>query len=181
MTARYTAAATMRFHNRADPCEEGDARGHASGRQPVAVPSAATNDSLSVVPRAHREFLHRIFTSAKKREHEQRKADKQWHVDQLAYAAEEENTHKPGDQDDERGLEEHVASGAAHHPRDDMGWLRAGGRGQDQEKLGGLNGVATAVNRPSLGDSRVKAPLSAGRSVILGEECVCTTTEPLPK
>jgi hypothetical protein len=124
---------------------------------------------------------HGLSSSAKKREHEQRKADKQWHVDQVSHAAEEENTDQPGDQDDERGLEKHVASGAAHHPRDGMGRLRAGGRGQDQERLGGLSDVATAANRAGLGDSGVKAAISAGRSVILGEECVCTTTEPLPK
>jgi hypothetical protein len=62
-----------------------------------------------------------------------------------------------------------------------MGRLRVGGRGQDQERLGGLSGVAAAANRAGLGDSGVKAAISAARSVILGEECVCTTTEPLPK
>jgi hypothetical protein len=66
-------------------------------------------------------------------------------VDQVSDAAEEENTDQPGDQDDERGLEKHGASGAAHHPRDGMGRLRAGGRVQDQERLGGLSGVATAA------------------------------------
>ena len=62
-----------------------------------------------------------------------------------------------------------------------MGRLRAGGRGQDQERLGRLSGVATAANRAGLGDSGVKAAISAGLAVILGEECVRTTTEPLPK
>jgi len=58
------------------------------------------------------------------------------------------------------------ASGAAHYQRDGMGRLRAGGRGQDQERLGRVSGLRPRQTVPDLATAE-----SRRRSAPAGQWC----------
>jgi hypothetical protein len=58
------------------------------------------------------------FPSAQEREHQQRQADKQENINELASAVHTKRTDQPCDEQGERNLEEHVASAAATRTED---------------------------------------------------------------